>query len=112
MGTFAGYQCSLCHAQYAPGEVTYTCPKDGGNLDVLVDVESIRRHTAVKEILANSEQSLWRYLPLLPVADPGGQGTPLRAAGGTPVFTPARLADKLGMRGLWLKDESRNPTAS
>jgi threonine synthase len=33
-------------------------------------------------------------------------------AGGTPVFNPARLADKLGLRSLWLKDESRNPTAS
>jgi threonine synthase len=112
MGTFSGYQCSLCQTQYAPGEVTYTCPKDGGNLDVLLDLEAIRKHTAIKDIFSNADTSLWRYLPLLPVADPGGRGTPLRAAGGTPVFTPARLADKLGLHRLWLKDESRNPTAS
>src|SRR4030065_1266507 len=95
MGTFVGYQCSLCHTQYAPDEVTYTCPKDGGNLDVLLDTELIRRHTAIKDILANPEMSLWRYLPLLPVADPGGQGTPLRVAGGAPGFNPARLGGRI-----------------
>ena len=31
-----------------------------------------------------TEGSLWRYLPLLPVGDPGLAGTPLRAAGWTP----------------------------
>jgi threonine synthase len=55
---------------------------------------------------------LWRYLPLLPVSDPGGTGTPLRAAGWTPLFSPLVLAEKLGLQNLWIKDESRNPTAS
>lgn len=112
MGTFAGYQCSICGAQYSPDEVTYTCPKDGGNLDVLLDTQQIHKLTSIREILAVPEMSLWRYLPLLPVADPGGQGTPLRTVGVTPVFNPVRLADKLGISSLWLKDESRNPTAS
>ena len=38
--------------------------------------------------------------------------TPLHAAGGTPVFVLPRLAQKLGLQNLWLKDELRNPTAS
>jgi threonine synthase len=33
-------------------------------------------------------------------------------AGGTPVFEMTRLAEKLDLKFLWLKDESRNPTAS
>jgi len=112
MGKFTGYKCSLCQSEYLPDEVTYTCPKDGGNLDVVLDLEAIRKQTGVKELFSNTEMSLWRYLPLLPVTDPGGRGTPLRAAGGTPVFNPARLADKVGLHSLWVKDESRNPTAS
>ncbi len=32
---FVGYQCSLCGKQYGPEEVTYVCPDDGGNLDVV-----------------------------------------------------------------------------
>jgi threonine synthase len=41
-----------------------------------------------------------------------GGGAPLHAAGWTPVFKMDRLAVKLGLQQLWLKDESRNPTAS
>jgi threonine synthase len=55
---------------------------------------------------------MWKFLPLLPVSDPGGRGTPFRLAGGTPVLSPPTLAAKLGLRRLWIKDESRNPTAS
>ncbi len=109
---FVGYQCSLCNTKYAPDEVTYTCPKDGGNLDVVLDYEAIKRETTPEKIAAGEESSLWRYLPLLPVADPQGLGTPLRAAGGTPLFAPKQLAENLGLRSLWVKDESRNPTAS
>ena len=38
--------------------------------------------------------------------------TPLHAAGWTPVFSLARLGERTGLKQLWLKDESRNPTAS
>ncbi len=48
----------------------------------------------------------------MPVSDPGGLGTPLRAAGWTPVFAPPRLRAEQGLNRLWVKDESRNPTAS
>jgi len=112
MEKFLGYQCSLCGEQYSPNQVQYTCPKDGGNLDVILDYAAIRQNYQVEDLLASAEQSLWRYLPLLPVNEPGGNGTPLRAAGWTPVFSPDRLAQALGLRSLWIKDESRNPTAS
>ena len=109
---FTGYRCSLCGAEYAPGEVTYTCPKDGGNLDVVLDYAAIRGANTPQSISASSEASLWRYLPLLPVSDPGGQGTPLHAAGWTPVFQPPALKQALGLPRLWVKDDGRNPTAS
>ena len=72
-----GYRCSLCGSEYAPDEVTYTCPKDGGNLDIVLDIAGIQQHSSPKAILQGHEASLWRYLPLLPVEDPGGIGTPL-----------------------------------
>lgn len=110
--SFLGYRCSLCGAEYTPGEVTYTCPKDGGNLDVVLDFKRINKSTSAESIYSSQEFSLWRYLPLLPVADPGCADTPLRAAGYTPVFHPPEIARQLGMAHLWIKDESRNPTAS
>jgi threonine synthase len=112
MDKFLGYQCSLCKRQYSPSEVQYACPKDGGNLDVILDYLAIRQNYRIEDILAEPEPSLWRYLPLLPVIDPGNEGTPLRAAGWTPAYSPTRLAQDLGLENLWVKDESHNPTAS
>jgi threonine synthase len=112
MKKFVGYHCSLCGQEYGPDEVQYTCPKDGGNLDVVLDYQALRATSSPVSIFTSKEPSLWRYLPLLPVDDPGGLGTPLRAAGATPVFAPPRLAAELGLKSLWIKDESRNPTAS
>jgi len=112
MNKFTGYRCSLCGTEYLPGQVTYTCPKDGGNLDVIPDYETIKKKFHPEDITSRTESSLWRYLPLLPVNEPDGDSTPLHAAGWTPVFALPRLAEKLGLKHLWLKDESRNPTAS
>jgi threonine synthase len=113
MNKFTGYVCSLCGQEYTPNEVTYTCPKDGGNLDVLLDYESIRKNVQAEDIFSRTDSSLWRYLPLLPVSfPPGGDRTPLSLAGGTPIISLPRLAAELGLKQLWLKDESRNPTAS
>jgi threonine synthase len=112
MGKFIGYRCSLCGDEYSPSDVTYTCPKDGGNLDVVLDYDSIKSKYKPDDILSRNDLSLWRFLPLLPVSEPEGESTPLHAAGGTPVFNLPRLAEKLGLQYLWLKDESRNPTAS
>ncbi|RPJ17965.1 MAG: threonine synthase [Chloroflexi bacterium] len=112
MNKFVGYHCSLCGEQYSPTEVTYTCPKDGGNLDVVLDYDSIKSKYKPEDILSRNDPSLWRFLPLLPVSEPEGGATPLHVAGGTPVFRLPRLAQQHGLRNLWLKDESRNPTAS
>ena len=112
MNQFAGYRCSLCGAEYSPTEITYTCPKDGGNLDVVLDYDAIRQKVQVEDLLSSEEPGLWKYLPLLPVADPGGRGTALRVAGGTPVLALDRLGAQLGLKHLWVKDESRNPSAS
>ncbi len=81
-------------------------------MDVILDYAAIRQKFQPEDLTYRSESSLWRYLPLLPVSDPGGEGTPLRAAGWTPVYRLDRLAHELGLEHLWLKDESRNPTAS
>ncbi len=109
---FSHYQCSLCGATYGPDEVTYTCPKDGGNLNVILDYDALKAKFSPDKFMDLPEASLWRYLNLIPVEDPGGLGTPLRRAGWTPVYQPRRLAEKLGLQQLWIKDESPNPTAS
>lgn len=112
MNKFVGYRCSLCGEEYSPVDVTYTCPKDGGNLDVVLDYDAIKNKYQPEDLLSRTDPSLWRFLPLLPVSEPHGDSTPLHVAGGTPVFKVSSLAEKHGLQNLWLKDESRNPTAS
>ena len=112
MALFLGYRCSICQKTYGPDEVTYTCPQDGGNLDVVLDYKSIQQESSVDAIAQSKEGSIWRYLPLLPVRDPGHEGTPFRAVGWTPMFTSSRISERLDLPNLWLKDDGKNPTAS
>lgn len=107
---FLGYQCSLCQSEYSPDEVIYTCPKDGGNLDVVLDYAVLKKGLSPLKIKQPS--SMWNYLPLLPVSGGEVAGSVLETVGGTPVFPVVRLVEKIGLRSVWVKDESRNPTAS
>ncbi len=112
MNKFLGYTCSICGTEYSCTQELYTCPKDGGNLDIVLDIASIIRKYEFSDITSREENYLWRYLPLLPVVDPGFEGTPFRMTGGTPVYNPSQLRLELGLKNLWIKDEGKNPTAS
>ncbi|HNX46235.1 MAG: threonine synthase [Anaerolineaceae bacterium] len=106
------FECSCCGKTLSPDEVTYVCPDCGGNLDTRLDYEFNPGLVSKEGILDSREMSIWRYTALLPVSDPGFQPTPLHAVGMTPVYRPPLLEKTLGMRELWIKDESRNPSAS
>jgi threonine synthase len=112
MSKFLGFQCSLCDAEYNADEVIYTCRKDGGNLDIIYDLSTLRRDLSSETITSSREESLWRYLPLLPVQNLQSIGTPLNAVGWTPTYSPPELRKLHGLSSLWVKDESGNPTAS
>jgi len=112
---FEGYRCSACGAEYGPQAPRYLCPRDGGCLEVVLDLKRARGELAAAGVAPGApagEPSHWRYLPLLPVGDPGGQGTPFRAVGATPLYCLPDLRVRLGLPRLWLKDEGRNPTGS
>lgn len=109
---FSHYLCSLCGSTYPADSSMYTCPKDGGNLDVILDYDHLKSVIDLKDILSSKESSLWRYLPMLPVSDPGGNGTPIHAAGFTPLYSPPSMMEQYSLEHLWIKDEGRNPTAS
>jgi threonine synthase len=112
MKKFHAYQCSICQTIYDPQDIFYTCPHDGGNVDVLLDYETLKKFPLVDQIISSRDFSIWRYLPLLPVSDPGFETTPLRSVGWTPVYESQRLAQQSGLQQLWIKDDGRNPTAS
>ena len=62
------------------------------------------------DLLHNTNHTIWRYKPLLPV-HPDSPVPPL-SVGWTPLYRSDRLASELGLQNLWVKDDGRQPTAS
>lgn len=108
-----GLKCVHCGQIYAPEQVDYYCPDCGYNegiLDVIYDYDAMEKVLNPLEMQRNKTRSMWRYLPLLPVADT--QMIPHLQVGWTPLYTAPKLAEELGIAACWVKDEGRNPTAS
>jgi threonine synthase len=99
-------ECSRCGLTYEPGVVLNLC-RCGGPLLVRYDLESAARDLRPGH-LALREPTLWRYTEVLP--DPPERVT--LGEGFTPLLEAGRLAALLGLRSVYVKDESLNPTGS
>ncbi|HVO71661.1 MAG TPA: threonine synthase [Aggregatilineaceae bacterium] len=108
----AELRCVVCGRTYRPDDVKYTCPVCGqvGTLDVLYDVGALGRAVKREDITRNPDPSMWRYRPLLPVAEDAK--VPPLSVGWTPLYDAPRLAQYLGLARVWVKDDGRNPTGS
>ena len=118
MDHVCGLKCTVCGETYAVADAEYVCPRHGdqGILDVVYDYDLVARRCDPEKLAKNHTRSIWRYMPLLPVnpETAGGltRGTVLSTVGWTPLYPAPRLGDNLGLEALWVKDDSRQPTAS
>lgn len=105
-------KCVKCGHEYKENEVLYNCPECGieGILDVVLDYESIKKVMNRDYLKNNHDYSLWRYLPAIPLEDTKGI-QPLKV-GWTPLYYAEKLSKKFNLPELYIKDDSRNPTAS
>jgi len=103
-----GYRCIACAETQAADFAGFVCPGCGGNLDVTYDYAAIA--SKVAEGFGDGRTDLFRYAPLLPVRETDTP-FPLRV-GGTPLYAAPRLGEPIGLRDLYLKDETVNPSAS
>lgn len=83
--------------------------RDLGRLDVVYDYDRISNRLTRGTLETRKSRDIWRYEELLPV--PSAFAVRL-GEGGTPLIQARRLGERLGMKNLFLKDETRNPTAS
>src|SRR5947209_8764152 len=106
-------QCVLCGTSYDPAEIAYTCPACGplGVLAVHYDYEQIAPRISRAQLAEDWYPTIWRYRALLPVSY-SREDTPPLEVGCTPLYPVERLRSYLGMSDLWLKDDTRNPSAS
>jgi threonine synthase len=105
-------KCVKCGREYQAAEILYTCKDCGidGILDVILDYETIKKEMTPRYFKENSNYSLWRYLPAIPIDDPRGI-QPLHV-GWTPLYEVDKFSRETGLKSLLIKDDSRNPTAS
>ncbi|MFC1618896.1 threonine synthase [Candidatus Neomarinimicrobiota bacterium] len=105
-----GFKCVHCGAEYPQDPFCYTCAACGNNLDVVYDYRLIGGNWSREQLARNPDQSLWRYLPLLPVLDMP-ENHSLRV-GGTPLVTLPGIAADYHLGGFFIKDDTRNPSGS
>jgi threonine synthase len=107
-GFMKALKCRECGREY-PLTATHVCEFDFGPLEVCYDYDRIKRSLTHKAIEARP-QTMWRYRELLPVA---GEPTVGFQVGYTPLVKADRLAARLGIRELWIKNDTVNyPTLS
>jgi len=106
MESFAtGLQCIDCGAAF-PLEYRLECVRCRGLLELTYDLEGLKR--AGPELFRGSD--LWRYSPVLPIADPAHRVT--LGEGETPLLDCPSLARHLGVKQLLVKFDGTNPTGT
>jgi len=106
VSAFIGLQCHLCKTVF-PAEAVYVCDRCLGPLEPVYDYAAVR---VTRADIEARPKNLWRYRELLPI-----QGEPRTGfhSGFTPLVRCTRLAERLGVSELYIKDDSVNhPTLS
>jgi threonine synthase len=111
-------ECKECKAQY-PLEALYVCEQCFGPLQAAYDHGRLGHDVGeLRRRIQGGPQNIWRYADFLPiVGGPPGPSGRLASrvglpAGCTPLIRADRLAERLGLREVWVKNDAANPTHS
>jgi threonine synthase len=100
--------CSQTGETLPPGQL-HNLSAAGAPL--LVHYDLVRAKTELTRVqIEKGPANMWRYAPLLPVADPANIVS--LGEGFTPIVRASRLGRRLGAQNLLIKDESLNPTGT
>ena len=104
-----GLECTDSGEKYNPQQVQTYCPVCQAPLISRYDLEAGRR-TLDREQFRRRPKGMWRWFELLPVQDPANIVS--LGEGDAPLLKVSRLQEALGLKHLFVKDESFNPTFS
>ena len=106
------YRCTKCKNVYDYDPLLYVCPEcqDQGILNIEYDYDEIKKSWNKEKLKSTVIDSIWRYLPLLPVDY--DQSYQTLKVGMTPLYKSQSLAKKYGIDNLYIKDDGMNPTQS
>ncbi len=101
-------RCKECKTPY-PLDARYVCERCFGPLEVAYSSRAGLDAPELRRRIQTGPHSIWRYADFLPVeASPTGS----LPAGWTPLLRADRLAERIGVRELWIKNDAANPTHS
>ncbi len=109
-GPLEALRCKECDREY-PLEARYVCEHCFGPLEASYDFSRLDPAEAKRRIQAGSA-GIWRYADFLPFADGAREGRSALEPGLTPLVRADRLAQKLGLGEVWIKNDAANPTHS
>jgi threonine synthase len=101
-------RCKECRTEY-PLDARYVCERCFGPLEVAYGSRESADVAGLRRRIQAGPHSIWRYADFLPVQAPPRTSLP---AGWTPLLRADRLAEKLGLREVWVKNDAANPTHS
>ncbi len=104
-------KCRECGTEYAL-EALYVCSQCFGPLEVGYDHSSLEDVAAVRRRIQGGPQNIWRYHDFLPLEGPQPRTRTGLPAGCTPLIRADRLAERLGLGEVWVKNDAANPTHS
>ncbi len=108
MGYVKGLKCRECGREY-PVDPIYVCEFCFGPLEVSYDYKKIKKKLTRKTI-EKRDGNLWRYKEILPI---DGEPQVGLNSGFTPLVRADNLASALGVRELYVKDDTvAHPTLS
>ncbi len=102
-------ECIHCKSKFSTNEILYYCKKCGDLLEVKMDIEELKVKLE-KSQWKRRLISVWKYREFLPISEESKIIT--LHEGGTPLYNCERLAEKLGIKSLYVKNEGANPTGS
>ena len=102
-------ECGLCGLEHEARRLLNLCRNCGKPLLVRYDLNRSKA-SLTKESLAGRRADLWRYREVLPVEQ--DDNIISLGEGWTPLLRAERLGETVGIRELYIKDESQNPTQS
>jgi len=104
-------ECTVCGRRHEAGRILTVCEAAGCGQMLAVRYDLPRVAGSVdKDALRRRAPGMYRFRELTPLAD--GEEPVTLGEGGTPLLPLPRLAEHLGLRHLWAKDEGQNPTGS
>jgi len=108
MSYVKGLKCRECDREI-PNAPTHVCEFCFGPLEVVYNYETIQK-VLTRKVIESRPTNMWRYRELLPI---DGEPTVGRDVGFTPLVRAHRLADALGVKELYIKNDAVNyPTLS